>query len=63
MYKENDVIICQRTDSTGVLCGIILKILKDNDNTKYMIQILSSTGEPLEDAFTFVKEENIIVGK
>ena len=63
MYKENDVIICQRTDTTGVFCGIIIKVLTDNANADYIIQILSFTGEPIEDAFAFVREENIIIGK
>lgn len=63
MYKENDVIICQRTDCMGVFCGPIVRILTDNPNADYVIQIFSFTGEPIEDEFAFVKEEEIIIGK
>lgn len=63
MYKENDVIICQRTDSMGVFCGSIVKVLTDNPNADYVIQIFSFTGDPIEDEFAFIKKEEIIIGK
>lgn len=63
MYQENDVIICQRTDSLGIFCGPIVKILTDHANADYIIRIFSFTGRPIEDEFAFIRKEDIIIGK
>ena len=59
-YKIQDNILCNRQDSFGIVCGTIVKVLNNNPNYDYIIQIISFSGVPVEDEYMWINKDNII---
>lgn len=59
-YKISDNILCNRQDTLGLVWGTIIKVLDNHPDYDYIIQIISFSGEPVEDEYMWIHKGNII---